>query len=164
MGWSQVQDVRKKLGTCIHAKFRPNILLLISKQRRFLRCPELPFCRLYGLLCTYGFVGSQTGFCVWLNKYIEVKSLMSTRHKDIIPDWAAKYQRLGECFKKVTFALVFNLLEAFPVGYFCKYSTFTCIYGVQHPEAREAENPNLLKNKIIHCSLALPTNQKSPQW
>lgn len=42
MGWSKVQDVKKKLETYIHAKFRPSVLLLICKQRSFLRCPERP--------------------------------------------------------------------------------------------------------------------------
>lgn len=35
-----LSDVKKKLGTRIHAKFGPSILILISKQRGVLSCPS----------------------------------------------------------------------------------------------------------------------------
>lgn len=47
MKWSQVQDVWKKLGTDIHAKFKPSIPVLISRQRSSLwgalNCPFVDF-------------------------------------------------------------------------------------------------------------------------
>jgi len=60
MEWNQVQDVWKKMGTDIHAKFKPRIPLLISRREKlFLRSSELPFCRFY--LAYLGLRGAKLG-------------------------------------------------------------------------------------------------------
>lgn len=162
MGWSQVQAVNKKLGTCINAKFRPSILLLVSVNRGafwgVLSCPSVD-CTGFAHL---GLQGPKLGFvCDWTNiwKWNHWHLLKTSSLTD------CKVSKAGRLFQESNFCSVFLLiLRHFLLLASMSTLHLLVIYGVQQPEPREGENHNLLKKKIIHWSLALPTHQKFPQW